>query len=201
MPRQIDADLRRQEISLLAARLIGEQGVERLSLRSLAKAAGASTTVITHYFADKSAVLESAYHSAVDQARTRVRDLAARGVSDPEYLRLACETVLPLDEERTGNWRTWLAFFGIAISSPRLAQIQRRRVASHRDLLRDALEAGRQDGQVHPDRDPVVEARALLALLHGIASEAVFDEPDWPPDRQRAVLDRHLTGLRARPTG
>src|SRR6195952_5243246 len=107
MPRLIDADLRRAEIAVLAARLIADEGIEKLSFRSLATAAGASTTVITHYFADKQELLSSAYDAAVDEARERVEALPSN--TDRRFLQLACEAVLPIDTARMRNWRTWLA--------------------------------------------------------------------------------------------
>src|ERR1700712_714670 len=108
MPRLIDADLRRAEIAVLAARLIADEGIEKLSFRSLATAAGASTTMITHYFVDKQQLLTSAYNAAVDEARGRMESLPPR--HDRRFLQLACEAVLPIDLARSRNWRTWLAF-------------------------------------------------------------------------------------------
>ena len=43
MPRQVDHDARRLEVAEVAARLIAQVGVERVTVRELAKAAGYST--------------------------------------------------------------------------------------------------------------------------------------------------------------
>ncbi|MEU7818742.1 TetR family transcriptional regulator C-terminal domain-containing protein [Pseudonocardia sp. NPDC049154] len=193
MPRRIDADVRRREIAALAASLVARRGTDGLSLRALAAAAGASTTVITHYFAGKKELLQSAYHAAVDQARDRVRE--APGEDDPRRLVALCEAVLPLDAPRSENWRTWLAFFGIAVGEPDLGAVQRRRVTGHRDLIADAVRAGQRLGTVDAARDPDEEARTLLALTHGVAVEAAFDPEDWPAARQRALVARHVATL------
>jgi AcrR family transcriptional regulator len=196
VPRRIDADERRRDIAARAAALVARNGTEGLSFRSLAAAGGVSTTSITHYFADKKALLQSAYHAAVDQARVRVAELP--GEDDPGRLAALCEAVLPLDPPRSDNWRTWLAFFGLAVSEPDMTQVQRRRVTGHRALLAEAVRAGQRLGTVHPGREAEREARALLALTHGIAVEAAFDPDDWPADRQRDLVARHVAGL-ARP--
>lgn len=197
MPARIDADARRRDIARLAARLIATHGADNISLRSLAAAAGASTTVITHYFANKAEVLEAAYRASVDQARERVEALP--GDDDPRRVLLLCEAVLPLDEPRRMNWLTWLAFVGAAISEPRMAELQRRRVAGHRELLTRAISAAKRAGRVHPDRDALDDARALLALVHGVASYAVFDLEDWPADRQLDTVRAFVAQLATPP--
>lgn len=193
MPPRIDAAARRQAIAELAARLIATRGTEHISLRSLAAAAGASTTVITHYFATKADVLEAAYRASVHQARERVDALP--GDDHPRRIALLCEAVLPLDEPRRTNWLTWLAFMGAAISEPRMAALQRRRVVGHRALVQRAIKAAQQAGRVHPDRDAAQEARALVSLVHGVASHAVYDPRDWPAHRQLAPVQAFLAAL------
>ena len=197
MPPRIDAGVRRREIARIAARLVAARGADAVSLRSLAAEVGASTTVITHYFASKADVLEAAYRAAVDEARERVDALPGDG--HPDRIRLLCEAVLPLDEPRRSNWLVWLAFMGAAISDPRMAALQRRRVTGHRELLTAALRAAQEAGEVHVAWEPEVAARSLLAMVHGIASHAVFDLDDWPADRQLAAVETFRRRLTAPP--
>ncbi|MEV5848560.1 TetR/AcrR family transcriptional regulator [Streptomyces sp. NPDC051985] len=198
MPSPIDADARRHTIARLAARLVATNGAHNISLRSLAAAAGASTTVITHYFANKADVLEAAYRASVDEARERVE---AVHEDDDRRVLLLCEAVLPLDEPRRMNWLTWIAFMGTAISEPRLATLQRRRTTDHRTLVCQAIAAAQDAGRVHPDRDAAEEARALVALVHGIATQAVFHPDDWPQDRQLAPVRAFCDDLSRPPHG
>ncbi|GAA0935583.1 TetR/AcrR family transcriptional regulator [Pseudonocardia zijingensis] len=197
MPPRIDAGVRRREVARIAARLVATRGADAVSLRSLAAEVGASTTVITHYFAGKADLLEAAYGAAVDDARERVD--AVPGEGHPDRIRLLCEAVLPLDEPRRSNWLVWLAFMGAAISDPRMAALQRRRVAGHRELLTAAIRAAQEAGQVHPGRSAEEEARSLLAMVHGIASHAVFDLDDWPAQRQVAAVEAFCLHLAAPP--
>jgi AcrR family transcriptional regulator len=191
LPRYVDHDARRLHIAELAATLIARHGPDGVSLRSLAAAAGWSTTAVTHYFADKRELLQYAYRAATRHAEARV---AAVAPDVADRLLAYCEAVLPLDRERRQDWQTWLAFFGAAVGDPVLAAMQRRRVQAFRRLLAETLAAER-DGELG-DGDEA-RARELLALIHGIATEAAFDVSDWPPARQRAVLARALERLRA----
>lgn len=193
MPRQVDHDARREEVATIAADLIAERGLEQVSLRDVAAAAGYSTTIVTHYFASKRELLRHAYRSAVHRTEQRV---AAIAPDSPDRLLALCEAVLPLDDERRRSWQTWFAFFGAAISDPDLAAMQRRYVHAHRRALAAAIAA--DHSAVAPaGPGPAGEtARALLATVHGVAAEAVFDPEDWPPDRQLQVVRNAITALR-----
>jgi AcrR family transcriptional regulator len=194
MPRSVDHEARRAEVAQIASQLIAERGVDNVSLREIAAAAGSSTTVITHYFDSKQALLIHVYRAAVRATADRVAAIDPRA---EDTLREHCEVVLPLDEERRATWRTWFAFFGAAIGNPDLAALQQREVRTYRRLLAADIRAERTANRIAAGRDPAQEARALLALLHGIASEAVFDPDDWPPARQRRLVGDTLGRLRA----
>ena len=60
MPRYVDHDARRRHMAETAADLVGRDGLEALTFRNVAEAARSSTTVLTHYFADKSELLVTA---------------------------------------------------------------------------------------------------------------------------------------------
>ncbi len=231
MPRRVDHDDRRAEIAELAAALIAEHGPDALSLRSLAAAAGSSTTAVTHYFASKKELLLHAYRAAVGRARARVAAIPAGEVDE---LRACLEAVLPIDTARRQDWRTWLAFFGAAVGDEELSSLQRRRVAEFRRALRGIIEAQWQNeaapgpsgavretvpgspaaarkriqaqpqqpssaGRAVGDRGAEAErqARLLLALVHGIATEAAFDPEDWPAERQLAMIEEQLQSIRS----
>lgn len=173
MPRVVDHEARRAEVAAVAADLIARRGLD-VSVRDVAAAGGYSTTVVTHYFASKRELLLHAYRSA--GAATEQRVAAVDGLLG------ICEAILPLDEPRRRTWQTWFAFWGAAVADEELADMQRRRLHWFRDLL--ARELGDEDG-----------ARELLVLVRGIAAEAVFDPADWPPERQRELLQRTLDRL------
>jgi AcrR family transcriptional regulator len=185
MPRIVDHQERRTEVAAIAADLIAQRGLDSVSLRDVAAAGGFSTTVVTHYFANKRALLLHAYRSA--GAATEARLAAVPADADDRLLAI-CEAILPLDEPRRRTWQTWFAFWGSAIADPELAGMQRRRLHWFRELLAGEL-------AMIGTADPHEAARELLALVRGIAAEAVFDPDDWPAERQRELVQRTLDRL------
>ena len=64
MPAVVDHDARRAELARIAADVIAAEGVEAATVRAIARAAGFSTKVVSHYFQDKRALLLMTYRFA-----------------------------------------------------------------------------------------------------------------------------------------
>jgi len=179
VPRTVDHTARRRHVAQCASRLIAEGGTDAATVREVARAAGSSTTVVSHYFRDKRELLEFTYREAAAQARARAHAVLE---ADPGDVRAVVEALLPLDTERLDYWRVNAAFWGLAVGDDALAAEQRARVDGARELLVGVLtERGTPD--------PEMAAEELLALVIGVAVQVVFDPDRWPAARQRAMVD------------
>src|SRR5690242_9815613 len=98
MPRIVDHDQRREELCLVAARLIHERGLDGATVRAIAAAAGCSTGVIVHYFEDKDDLLRKVLQFVNRRPITRI---VARLEAEAQPTSIAAwiEEVLPIDEE------------------------------------------------------------------------------------------------------
>ncbi len=193
MPRYVDHDARREQVALIAADLVATFGAEALTFRQVAEAAGCSTAIVSHYFADKRDLLLSTYRTA--SSRSLDRFIAAAngdGEGDSDRVRACLESLLPLDEKRRKDWSLWFAFWGIAVFDPTLAAEQRDRVRTASARIRHLLEQETPGGRGLPPPDSERAARRLLLLVHGIGTQALFDPGYWSPSRQRQVLGEEL---------
>ncbi len=185
-------EARRREVTEIAAGLIVRGGRSALTVRNVAEAAGYSSTVVSHYFADMLDLLYETYSFAVERSGRRIRRVLER---DPTDLAGLVEAVLPLDRERTDDWRIWFAFWSEALSSERFAAEQRQRARTQLERLERCLDQLDRRGAILPGIDVGDAAHRLAALIPGIAAEAIFDPQRWPPARQRRVLRSELTLL------
>ena len=182
MPLPNDHEDRRRALSLIAAERIAASGLDGVTIRGLAAVAGCSTTIVTHYFANKRELLQRIYNDAARRAQARVDAALSR---DPADLQGCLEALLPLDSEGVRDWKVYLAFWQTASADADFAEVQRQRLAYARALIRRVLEAGGA-------ADVEAEARRLLTLVQGIAVQAVFDEKDWSPQIQRQFVRLNL---------
>lgn len=188
VPRVVDHDKRREEIAEAAWRVIERAGSDGANMREIAREAGHTTGVVTHYFRDKRELMAFAFGLMVDRSTTRMAEAAAR--SGPTE---ALAQLLPLDEERRRETTVWLALMGASLADLELAGELRQRYRRAREVtlptFRTALE------EAAPGEDPDDVADELVAVVDGITVDALTDPERYPPGRQLALLRRALERL------
>lgn len=193
MPIQVDREGQREHVTLLAARVVAQEGVAGLTFRRVAGAAGSSTAIVSTYFTDKRDLLLSTFRAAA--SRTTVRFEAA--INAGGSLQDCLEAWLPLDEDRLTDWRVILAFWGVAVTDPALAAIQDGHVGRARARIENLLRADRAGSW--PPHALERLAQQILALMLGIALQAVVEPVGSTALPQRALLADGLARLTQRP--
>ncbi|MFA5632728.1 MAG: helix-turn-helix domain-containing protein, partial [Porticoccaceae bacterium] len=72
MPLIVDHDARRDELSAVVAQLIATRGLEAVTVRATADAAGYSTRVVSHYFSGKRELLLYCYRYISERSTRRL---------------------------------------------------------------------------------------------------------------------------------
>ena len=196
MPARGDHQQRRQQVARIAADLVAAGGLAAATHRRIAEAAGCSTTVVSHYFTDKRDLVTATYREVGDRVATRVE--VARTSEDRLVAML--EALLPLDEDRTRDWRLLFTFLGLAATDAELTAEQRDRAAATRSQIETALTSDKRAGRIPADIDVAAAAGFLLSLVLGMGMQALFDPAEWPLERMRTVIADAVAQIRGRPT-
>jgi hypothetical protein len=100
-------------------------------------------------------------------------------------------SALPTDSDTRVHWIVTVALAGAATSNDRLATTQRDAYREYRGYLVDLLLQTDTDW-TRDGSDAIttagVEAERLIALVDGIALQALFDPQRWSVQRQRVAL-------------
>jgi AcrR family transcriptional regulator len=192
MPILVDHEERRERVIDIASHLLARSGLGAVTVRDVAKAAGVSTAIVSHYFKDKDELLLLTFKRNIAQAEDNAEQALAATGGD---LKAFIEPAMPLDQDRVDRWRIWLAYLAQLSSHPEIAAIQRdsaaKRIARLQTILGD-LDAR---GRLRPGLDVRATAERLLAVIMGLAIEVLFDLDAWPPERQHAVVDAELASI------
>jgi AcrR family transcriptional regulator len=189
MPRIVDVDVRRAELTDATARVIARSGIEAATMREIAAEAGWTTGALTHYFADKRELLLATFQSSLAARRSRRDEL--HDASTIDRLRASLNGALPIDDDRRRHWLVTLAACSHATGSPPLADAQRdayREFRDHLILLVEEVGLATGTGARHI-------AEQLIATADGIAIQAMFDPDSWPAERQQGALDAQLDAV------
>ena len=193
MPRVVDHEQRRREIAGAVWRTVARRGIEAATMREIADEAGFSTGVLAHYFEDKDDLIVYALRVSVERAAERMR--GSGGGSGLETLRAVLGEGLPLDEQRRGEMRVWINFWGRATGNDALGKEQARWYAVWRSAVRSLIEECQRSGEIDPDLDAEREATTLVALVDGIGIQAIYEPNRLPPEEQASLLNAHLRRL------
>jgi AcrR family transcriptional regulator len=191
-------EARRQEVIDAAWNVMVRDGIDGLSIRSLAHELGTTTGIVTHYFRDKSDLLLIALESVAVRAKAAYAQ-AVEGYESVERLyRLAC-AALPLDKAAQERITVWHAFVGHAIGKPALLEAHREREESWREFIRAELQMLGRSGLLRPHLDLPMEASSLIAFLDGIGLAWMIHPERFKPKQQKYLVQRYLGVLLKNP--
>ncbi|MEV8508395.1 TetR family transcriptional regulator C-terminal domain-containing protein [Actinoplanes sp. NPDC051475] len=183
MPKKVDALERRTRIADALMRVAAEQGLEAVSLRHVAAAAGVSAGMVQHYFRTKDEMMAFALGVVRDRAQARVAAAVARlGDAPPPrlLLRTIITAVLPLDTESSADGRVALAFLAYTAVRPAAASTLRDDTAQMTGFFAGLL----------PGPGAEEAAAGLLALMEGLGVYLLGGH--YGREQALAALDAHL---------
>jgi AcrR family transcriptional regulator len=169
-------------------------GLDQVSVREVAGAAGVSIGTVQHYFATKDEMLVFAFRQVVERTRARVARIDA-GTGPRRALGAALRELLPLDQTRLAECRVYLAFAARAATSPALAAVQAETLSAIHAELQQVLTAATAAHPMGAVPDTTQQARLLLAVVDGLMFDAVSAPGTLTPADLEAALDAYLDRL------
>ena len=188
-PRIAEADL-----TDALVRVVAESGLDAVSVRAVARAAGVSAGAVQYYFPTKDALLHAAYRRVIDRVTERATRLLPAS-SAKQFVRALLLELLPLDEEREAELRVGLAFTARSVVSGPLADLY---TEGYRELvgaLEAALRLAVAQGEAAPGLDPRRDAVAAAALADGLAWHLLCAPDALAPGEATSAVDAHLDRL------
>jgi AcrR family transcriptional regulator len=184
MPAIVSHAKRRNLIATVVKRIVAENGMESVTVRNVAREAGFSSTIVSHYFRNKHDLLTFTYGSI----RTRAIQMIEEAFHRDADLLGCFETLLPINEENLADWQAWFGFWGKTTSDPGLAAERVANVEATNELFQRILKHAKRRGELPEDLDTAVHAKRIQMFINGLASFVVMNPSAWPPSAQRAVL-------------
>jgi TetR/AcrR family transcriptional regulator, transcriptional repressor of bet genes len=194
VPKIVDHAKRRDEIALVACKVVAEQGFERTTVARIAAAAGYTTGMVAHYYESKQDIILAALRlilKRIEERLTRERDVGAANLSS------VLSEALPIDAQRFSECAFWMAFWGQVSADPKLKRLN---AWVHREYMRLFARCFAEYWPQWQSRPPEVRdqvLRSVVTCMNGITAGAVTSPRDWPPHRQVEHLELQLTLLRS----
>jgi TetR/AcrR family transcriptional regulator, transcriptional repressor of bet genes len=172
MPKLVDHEQRRREITDAFLRITVRGGLGAASFREVAGEAGVSVRLVQYYFGTKAELLHAANREVAQRMSARLaRRVARLGADAPprDVVAAVMKAFLPTDKQSREAMIAFFAFYTAQLTDPTLA----RRDAS--DVPRDLTTfIASQIRRAHPARkDAELEAAMIAAALPSVASSVL----------------------------
>jgi len=194
MPKVVDHERRRDEIALVACRVVAEYGFDQATIVRIARQAGYTTGMVAHYFDTKQEIIIAALRLILRRIEERLT--AAAGEGDPQLLALLTEA-LPVDATRFTECAFWTAFWGQVSADARLKRINAWMHREYLKLFERCLARGWPEWRRWPPRVRDQVLRSVVTFINGLTASVVASPRDWPAARQVGQLRLQLEMLRA----
>ncbi|MCX2929469.1 TetR family transcriptional regulator C-terminal domain-containing protein [Mycobacterium sp. CVI_P3] len=194
MPKQVDHDERRREITAAMWRILLRDGMGAVTVRALAAEAGWSVGALRHYYRSQDDLILFATGEMLTTISQRIYALDLDS-PDRGVLQQAIEEMLPLDRQRKAEAQVWFALLTRRVASPQVAAEANELDLIVRDAVHQVLTKLNTAQLVSGQRDLEVEAVRLHALIDGLALHALSEPPLDSPTAIRAAISTHLREL------
>jgi AcrR family transcriptional regulator len=188
MPKIVDHEQRRNEIALVACRVVAQHGFDRATIVRIAREAGYTTGMVAHYFDTKQDIIIAALRLILRRIEERLNPHAS---GEADLLTVLTEA-LPVDETRYIECAFWIAFWGQVPADKRLKNIN---AWLHREYLRlfeRCLARGWRGWARWSASTREQALRSVITFINGITASTVASRGDWPAARQIEQLQLQL---------
>ncbi len=193
MPKIVDHEKRRDEIALVACRVVAEGGFDQATIVRIAREAGYTTGMVAHYFDTKQDIIIAALRLMLRRIDERLQRNSEG--ERPDLLVLLME-MLPVDEERYIECAFWTAFWGQVTADKRLKRINSWLHREYQRLFERCLSRAWPEWPRWPaeTRDSVL--RSVITFINGLTASAVASRGDWPAQKQVEQVRLQIAMLR-----
>ncbi|GAA1732087.1 TetR/AcrR family transcriptional regulator [Isoptericola hypogeus] len=117
MPRLVDHDVRRRQITDASRRVVARDGLEAATFQAVAAEAGVSVRLVQYYFGNKQGLLEATHRAVIEDAAARFGPAGQAEPAAPrEVLRGILLALLPLDDAQRADAVVLAAFHAAAVT-------------------------------------------------------------------------------------
>ncbi|WP_251048863.1 TetR/AcrR family transcriptional regulator [Microbacterium sp. ISL-103] len=188
MPRVVDANARSAEIIDAAVKILSEGGFVKLTLSNLARELGGSMRLVTHYYADRPALVQGILDKMMRETDEVLAEIAQ--IDSPERkVRHTLDWFLLPDERSIREEKVRIALLVHKDVEPAIQRFFDAVEPAMRNLLREAL------SPVVPEEELEAKVDLTRVWTGGLALSVIEHPEAWPQQRQAQVMNEFLNAL------
>ena len=190
--RSLLAQDRCVEVAQAAWSVIARDGLERASMRNIAREMGCTTGVLSHYFRDKDALLRFTIEQVIDAVAQHAAEHPDAGNNRGSYCTYLL-TLLPVDAEGLQYWRAWIDFVGTAIHHKDMNDLHTKAYERFRKNTMMHLASLQNNGALCNKSNIAELANVVICFIDGLGLHASLSPQNWPMEKQRTFVKNFIS--------
>jgi AcrR family transcriptional regulator len=202
VPKRVDHEERRREISDALLRTAATHGLHATGMREVAAEAGVSLRLVQYYFGTKEGLMLAAMQHLAARfseralARARLNRAGPSGgpASARDLIAAILNEALPTDNESRTLTVLYTAYLALSLTDPALAMAPLvKNSATVIDVVAAQLRTAQAAGDTPASLDPALEATSLLAMSAGLGTSVLAGHTSV--GQAQAVIEYQLNRL------
>lgn len=191
MPKKVDHEKRRRQITDAVCRITLRGGLGAASFRTVAAEAGMSAPTVQHYFGSKAELLDATQLHVGERSTARIMEWIDRTDGSPrQMLGAFLKSFMPVDDESRTAGLMYVALYTEAVVSTGADDAAGGHRQVEADMMLTTISDLLNQGPLRNGVDSEVEARLLTALTTGLGQYVMLET--ITADQAYATIDYHL---------
>ncbi|GLR45323.1 hypothetical protein GCM10007880_58400 [Mesorhizobium amorphae] len=193
MPKIVDVGETRLRIAKAAGKAIAARGISAVTMIDIAKAAGVTTGMITHYFNGKADIIAAALRVPFMVIEEDVDRLLGKGETD---LATLLDAAIPASKTHAETAAMWVNFWGVIAADPEFRKLNATLHREGKQIYDRVIRAAWPESNDWTTDVFETVLRSIVTFLFGLSAAGVTNRDVWTPSVQRSQLALHLDLVR-----
>ncbi|WP_339195543.1 TetR/AcrR family transcriptional regulator [Aeribacillus sp. FSL W8-0870] len=194
MPKKVDHVKQREKIAEATWNVIAKGGMEKATVRNIAREAGVSVGSLRHYFSTQAELLSFAMKLVSERVSQRINEIDF-SMPPLDAMKRMIREVLPLEDDTKKEMEVWFAFTQKALSEPELQSLSKEVYLKMRYGFEQVIKTLVKLDLARPNINVELEVDRLYALIDGLAIHGLMHPEYLSNEMIESILDSHLKSL------
>ncbi|MEK3644948.1 TetR/AcrR family transcriptional regulator [Aeribacillus sp. FSL K6-2848] len=194
MPKKVDHVKQREKIAVATWNVIAKGGMEKATVRNIAREAGVSVGSLRHYFSTQAELLSFAMKLVSERVSQRINEIDF-SMPPLDAMKRMIREVLPLEDDTKKEMEVWFAFTQKALSEPELQSLSKEVYLKMRYGFEQVIKTLVKLDLARPNINVELEVDRLYALIDGLAIHGLMHPEYLSNEMIESILDSHLKSL------
>ncbi|AZE47236.1 hypothetical protein C4K04_1546 [Pseudomonas chlororaphis] len=195
MPKIVDHELRKAEITKAVLKSIGKNGLANTTIRGIVREGGFSSGTLAHYFSNKDDLIDFAFQAVAEDTYARIEKRAALCTCAVDKVRVVIEELVPSPEGEIDSIIS-LSFWSAVPYDAKLKSKFHEVYEATRRQIREYISEGVANREIKLQGELEDEVDFIVAISDGLLVSFLLDPTRFPDEKHSRLITAAVSRLK-----